>query len=198
MSNGKLLIENDHLLYLTGLRDAKDYSFVTTATVAASVLDAEDGSAITGGGPVTLSLIVIGVDSVGGEPGGGTTIKSVDGFDAVVTVGTTNGLDLSAGRLLRVLHDSNVWKLRLDASGAVGDDVTLHLEPFYWTSRERPRKLKLVEGEILEIEDGSYVGTLDAAFVAEDGEPYFVKYSAIEGGREGSWVEEVEAEYRQG
>jgi hypothetical protein len=194
----KLLIGNDHLLYLTGTRDAQDYSFVLTATVSATVLDAKGGSAITGGGPISLSLVSIGTDDIGGTPASPTTIKSTDGFDVVVTVGATNALDLSAGRLLRALHDPNVWKLRLDAAGAVDADVTLHLEPFIWGGRTRPRKLKLVEGEVIEIEDGTYVGILDKAFDAEDGKTYNVKYTAEDSGRDGQWDEEVDAEYREG
>ena len=193
----KLLIGNDHLLYLTGLRDARDYSFVLTATVSASVLDAKGGSMISGGGPVSLALVSIGTDDIGGTAASPTTVKSVDGFDAVVTVGPTTALDLSAGRLLRVLHDPQVWKLRRDASGAADSDVTLHLEPFIWEGRTRPRKLKLVEGEVIEIEDGTYVGTLDAAFSVEDGETYWIDYVADEGGRDGAFGEEVDAEYRE-
>jgi len=193
----KLLIGNDHLLYLIGVRDARDFSFVTTATVSGSVLDGKGGSVITGGGPVTLNLVTLGSDDIGGTAAAPTTIKSVDGFDVVVTVGPTTALELSAGRLLSALHDENVWQLRRDAAGAADSDVTLHLEPFFWTSQSRPRKLKLVEGEILEIEDGTYVGTLDAAFSVEDGTTYWIDYVASEGGRDGAWGEEVDAEYRE-
>jgi len=198
MGSKLLLLNNDHLLYLTGVRDATDFSLVTTATVSASVKDEPDGSTISGGGPVTLNLIDIGSDTVGGEPGGKTIVTEVDGFDIIVTVGTTNSLALSAGRLLRVLHDSQVWQLRLDASGNAGDSVTLHVEPLIWDGNSEPRKVKATIGEVLEIEQASYVGTLDAAFVATEGETYFVDFTASEGGRDGHWTEEVEAEYRTG
>jgi hypothetical protein len=198
MPSGQLLIGNDHVLYFVGLRRDDDFSFLTGKTVSASVVTDEEGlTVVTNGGPVSLSDINIGADDIGGTAASPTVVKSVDGRNVVVTVGGTNALALTAGRLIRVIHDPQVWRVRLAAAGAAESDVTIHLEPFIYDGNTVPRKVKMTVGEIMEIEDGSYSGSLDKAFEVEAGTSYWVKYTVDAGsGLDGEWVEEVTAAYR--
>jgi len=192
-----LYLDNDHTLYLVGLRSAEDYSFITTATVTANVLAAEgDASPITGGGPVTLSAINLGSDAIGGTATTPTVVKSYSKFDLEVTVGAGSALELSAGRLIAAFHNETIWKVRKDASILAGADGWIHLEPFRY-SGSRPTKAKMTTGEEIEIVDGSYSGTLDKAVALADGTTYFVEYTVLNAGtQDGSWVEEAVAGYR--
>jgi hypothetical protein len=192
-----LYIENDHALYLVNLRSGDDYSFINGATVNANVLaDPTDASPITGGGPVTLSYVDPSPDTVGGTTASPTVVASTSKMDLTVTVGSTTGLDLSAGRLLQVMHDTTIWKVRRDVAAAADASATIHLEPFYWTAA-KPSKVKATAGEIVEIVDGTYKGTLDKAVSLEAGVTYYVKTEATAPGSvDGTWVEELEAVYR--
>lgn len=195
MPTGKLLIGNDTCLYLAGLRDKRTFQFNLTATVTGNILDGPEGSVITGGGPVSMTLINIAGESLGGEAAGPTTVLSADGFDITIQVGSTVALALTAGTLIHVFHDDFVWMVREDAAAIADAQVTVHVEPFIWLAN-RPKKVKLVDGERIEIFDGTYLGILDAAFEVEAGETYFAQIEANDAGLQGRFNMELEAENR--
>lgn len=192
-----LYIGNDHVLYLLGLRAEADWTWEAGATVSASVLDEPGGSTITGGGPVSLSYQGLALDTVGGTTADPTVVKATSKMDLQVTVGSTNDLQLSAGRFLFILHDiGTIWRVRRDVTISAGTDGWVHLEPFQW-SAARPTKVKATTGELVEILDGVYKGTLDAAFSAEAGVTYYVQFSvSAPGGLDAVFYEEAVAAYR--
>lgn len=192
-----LYLGNDHVLYLLGLRAEADWTWEVGATVSASVLDEPGGSTITGGGPVSMAYQGLSTDTIGGTTADPTVVKSTSKMDLEVSVGATTGLSLSAGRFLYVMHDiATIWRVRRDVTITAGTDGWIHLEPFQWPGA-KPTKVKATTGELVEILDGVYKGTLDAAFSAEAGVTYYVEFTVTApGGLDAKWYEEAVAAYR--
>lgn len=197
----KLYIDNDNTIRLLGLKLEATLAFINDATVTVTVLDAIGGTPVSGPTwPVNMSYIGLAADSMGGEAGGPTVIKSIAGFDLEVTVGTSNALLLGAGRFLQVLHTDDIWRVLRAASGGVGTDVVLHVEPIIAVD-SRGRALKTIKGnagEEVYIVDGSYQGTLQETMVLTAGTTYYgeITVDAPTEGVQGKFVVELEATNR--
>lgn len=194
-----LFIDNDHSLQLVGLTDPSDHSYVIAATVEATLLDgSQTGSEVSGGAwPLELGYVDPSPDDIGGDVATPTVVKSTRGWDLTVTVGATTALSLAAGRIVRVLHSGQFWRLVRIASGSAAADVVLHLEPFVWPDDEdEPTAVAATAGEIVEIVDGVYSGVMDKAVAIVEDKEYFAKITSVETGLDGAWYVPLRAGYR--
>lgn len=175
-----ILISNDNVLRLLGLRSSEDLSFIEDATVTARLLDAIGGTEISGQSwPLSMPVVDLSARSVGGDSTTPTVITASKGLDVTVTVGATNGLDLAAGNFVWVLHkESYIWRVRLSkTASADATGVVLHLDPFDWPEGEDEPKSVGGKGEVLELVQGVYKGNLDDALLLTTGTKYFAEIS---------------------
>ncbi len=195
---------NDHSLQLIGLRNSSTHAYDNGATVQGRVLDGPEGAEIGGlTWPLVMPYVDPLTDTVGGEASGPTVVKSVSELDLTVTVGTTTALALAAGRYVRVLHSALYWRVIVAASGAVGADVVLHLEPVSWPIPSGQTELTAMPievtgtiGEIVEIIDGTYSATLDKALLVVKGQTYYPEVTAVSGSLDGQFLLKVKGVYR--
>jgi hypothetical protein len=195
--------DNDHSLQLIGLMNEATQAYENGATVQGRILDGPAGTEIAGlTFPLTMTYVDPTTDTVGGEAGGETIIKSVSGSDLIVTVGTTNNLTLAAGRFIRALHSDVVWRVVLAATGTATQDATIHVDPVIWPQNSSENASKpgnmenLIVGEVIEIVDGTYSGTLDKALQIVKGTTYYAEVTAVAGALDGQWLQKLKGAYR--
>jgi hypothetical protein len=198
MGAGKIYISNDHELVLMGLRRSDTKEFLAATSVEGRLLASEGGAEISGQSwPLTMDYVDPTPDTVGGDSSGYTIVSDVEKFDITVTVGANVSLALAAGRLVRVLHQTEVYRMLLPASGAPGETISLHVEPAFW-ERRKPSSVKARDGEPIEMVDGVYSGTLEDTLAIADGETYFAEVKADDSGvdKQQTFNVEVQASHR--
>lgn len=163
MAKFKIFLDNDNLLQMIGLRDVSDINPISNASVEVTLLaGSENGSPVAPTTwPLPMPYVPVGTDTAGGAvlttP---TVVKGFSGMDLTVTVGAGSDLSLSRGQVVSVLHDPNAYRVALPVTGIAESDVKIHLEPYVWTGRRPPTKVKTTIGEIFGVVDGKYAATL--------------------------------------
>ena len=198
------LIENDLNLYLLGLHNPETMGFINSATVEGTLLEGKaDGAEVTGSWPLSMPNVdVAGAgETVGGEAGGETVVKTSVGRDVTVTVGSTNALSLSAGTIVEFPHDpSTKWRLAVAASAAADADVKLHLQPLIWDKEEDEDEPEAVPasgiGEPIILTEGIYKGVLESTLPLTERTRYTAKVVATEGAVVGTFYYQAKAAYR--